>query len=107
SGKLRMLAVMSAERAPAFPDVPTLREQGLPDLEVETWYAAFAPAGTQAVSRLNADVNEVLKDPDIRKLLANQGMAAAGGPPERMAALLARELARWRNVVTKSGIKAD
>src|SRR5262245_9877580 len=50
SGKLRMLAVLSAARAPAFPDVPTLKEQGLPELEVDTWYAAFAPAGTPARS---------------------------------------------------------
>src|SRR5205814_541151 len=80
SGKLRMLAVMSAERASAFPDVPTLREQGLPDLEVETWYAVFAPAGvsSQIVSKLNNDANEALKDAEVRKLLANQGMNPAG-----------------------------
>jgi tripartite-type tricarboxylate transporter receptor subunit TctC len=109
SGKLRMLGVMSAERVAAFPDVPTFREQGLVDLEVETWYAAFAPAGvsTQIISKINADMNLVLKDPDIRKLLENQGMTAAGGPPERMATWLRRELARWSRVVSASGIKAD
>lgn len=109
SGKLRMLAVMSAQRAPAFPDVPTLREQGLAELEVETWYAAFAPAAVpaQIISRMNADMNLALKEPEIRRLLENQGMTAAGGPPERMAALLRRELARWNRVVAASGIKAD
>ena len=109
SGKLRMLAVMSAERAAAFPDVPTLKESGWGDLEVETWYAAFAPAGTSphVISRLNSEVNLILRDAGIRELLAKQGMAAGGGPPETMAALLGRELARWSRVVNASGIKAD
>src|SRR5204863_9563934 len=62
SGRLRMLAVLSAQRSPAFADVPTLKEQGLPDLEVETWYAMFAPAGTAGavVERVNAGVNQLL-----------------------------------------------
>ena len=109
SGKLRMLAVMSAQRAVAFPDVPTLKEAGLGDLEVETWYAAFAPAGTppHVISRLNSEINLLLQDAAIRDLLAKQGMSAAGGAPDRMAALLGRELARWSRVVNASGIKAD
>jgi tripartite-type tricarboxylate transporter receptor subunit TctC len=109
SGKLRMLAVMSAERAPAFPEVPTMREQGLAEIEVETWYAAFAPAAVSSriIARVNADMNAILKEPEIRRLLENQGMTPAGGPPERMAALLRRELERWNRVVTASGIKAD
>ncbi len=109
AGKLRALGVMSAERSQAFPDVPTLKEQGLPDLEVETWYGAFAPAGTPAglVSRLNADINQVLKDPGIRELLAKQGMIPIGGPPERMGDLVKSELARWTRVVKAAGIKAD
>jgi tripartite-type tricarboxylate transporter receptor subunit TctC len=109
SGKLRAIGVMSAERSPAFPEVPTLREQGLPDLEVETWYAAFAPAGTpaEAVGKVNADLNRVLKDPPIRDLLAKQGMTPAGGPPERLGGLVKSELARWTRVVKAAGIKAD
>ena len=109
SGKLRMLAVMSAQRAEAFPTVPTLREQGLSELEVETWYAAFAPANTplQTILRINGDVNALLKDPAIRDLLAKQGMTAAGGSPQDMAQLLARELTRWSRVVGAAKIKAD
>src|SRR6267142_4142127 len=63
SGKLRMLAVMSAQRSEAFPDVPTLKELGLPDLEVDTWYGVFAPAGTSkgVVAKLNAELNALLK----------------------------------------------
>ena len=109
SGKLRMLAVMSAQRAEAFPTVPTLREQGLSELEVETWYAAFAPAGTPrgAVLKWNSDINLLLREPGIRDLLAKQGMTAAGGSPQDMAQLLARELARWSRVGGAAKIKAD
>jgi tripartite-type tricarboxylate transporter receptor subunit TctC len=108
-GKLRMLAVMSAERSAAFPDVPTLKELGLPDLEVETWYGLFAPAGTPdaVVAKLNSELNALLREADVRELLAKQGMNPAGGPPERFAKLVNQELARWRRVVTAAGIKAD
>jgi tripartite-type tricarboxylate transporter receptor subunit TctC len=109
SGKLRMLAVMSAERAPAFPDVPTLHEQGMGDLEVETWYALFAPAGTPraAIQKVNSELNDLLKESAIADSLARQGMTPAGGPPERLADLVKRELARWNRVVSAAGIKAD
>jgi tripartite-type tricarboxylate transporter receptor subunit TctC len=109
SGKLRMLAVLSAERSPAFADVPTLKELGFPDLEVETWYGLFAPAGTPAeiVGMVNAEVNALLGQPDLRELLAKQGMIAAGGPPARLGDLVTRELARWSRVVAAAGIKAD
>ena len=109
SGQVRALGVMSAERSMAFAQVPTLKEQGLPELEVETWYGAFAPEGAPAtvVSKLNHDINELLKDGDIKNLLAKQGMTAVGGPPERLGELLKRELARWTRVVHAAGIKAD
>lgn len=109
SGKLRAVAVMSAERSQAFPEVPTLKEQDLPGLEVETWYGAFAPAGTPsaAVSKLNRELNALLQEGSIREFLAKQGMTAAGGPPERLGGLVKRELARWARVVNAAGIKAD
>ncbi|HEY6239681.1 MAG TPA: tripartite tricarboxylate transporter substrate binding protein [Burkholderiales bacterium] len=109
SGKLRMLAVMSAERSPAFPDVPTLKELGLPDLEVETWYGMFAPAGTPAaiVAKLNADLNALLQQADVVELLAKQGLVAAGGTPGRFGDFVRRDLARWSRVVASTGIKAD
>ncbi|HYL23372.1 MAG TPA: tripartite tricarboxylate transporter substrate binding protein [Burkholderiales bacterium] len=109
SGRLRMLAVMSGHRAVAFPDVPTLEEAGLPELEVETWYAMFAPAGTPAaiVARINRDVNELLKETDVREVLAKQGLEPAGGAPEALGARVKRELASWTRVVKAAGIKAD
>src|SRR3954449_12635665 len=109
NGRLRMLAVMSAKRAEAFPEVPTLEQAGAPDLEVETWYAMFAPAGTPAaiVTRVNRDVNELLKESDVRDVLARQGLDPAGGPPEVLGQRVQRELANWTRVVKAAGIKAD
>jgi tripartite-type tricarboxylate transporter receptor subunit TctC len=109
NGRLRMLAVMSGQRAEAFPDVPTLKEAGLPELEVETWYAMFAPAGTPAaiVARVNRDANELLKEADVREVLAKQGLEPAGGTPDALGARVKRELANWTRVVRAAGIKAD
>ena len=109
SGKLRALAIMSAERSSAYPDVPTMKEQGLSDLEVETWYGAFAPAGTpsQIVQKLNSDINAVLREAQIRGALEKQGMTPAGGTPQRLAELVRKELPRWNRVVSAAGIKAD
>jgi len=109
NGRLRMLAVMSGQRAEAFPDVPTLKEAGLPELEVETWYAMFAPAGTPAaiVARVNRDANELLKEADVREVLAKQGLEPAGGTPDALGARVKRELANWTRVVRAARIKAD
>jgi tripartite-type tricarboxylate transporter receptor subunit TctC len=109
SGKLRMLAVMSAERSSAFPEVPTMKELGMGELVVETWYGVFAPAGTPEpiVAKVNADFDALLKQPDVRALLAKQGMIAVGGSPERFGELVRKELARWSRVVKEAGIKAD
>ena len=105
--RLRMLAVLSAGRSPVFPSVPTLKEEGFPDLEVEVWYAMFVPAGTPdaIVARLNADVNAAL--PQVSEPLAAQGLSPVGGPPGKLAAFLKTELARWPKVVAAAGIKAD
>ena len=109
SGRLRVVAVMSPERSTAFPETPTFREQGFPNLEVETWYGTFAPAGTpgSAVARINSDINAVLQLPDIREVLANQGMVPRGGSPEQFGDMVRKELARWARVVQAAKIKAD
>jgi tripartite-type tricarboxylate transporter receptor subunit TctC len=109
SGRLRALAVMSAERSPAYPDVPTMKEAGLPDMEVETWYGAFAPAGTPSpiLQKVNGEINALLKDASIREALEKQGMTPAGGPPQRLRDLVKKELPRWSRVVNAAGIKAD
>jgi tripartite-type tricarboxylate transporter receptor subunit TctC len=109
SGRLRALAVMSLERSSAYPDVPTMKEQGLPDLEVETWYAAFAPANTpsQIIQKLNSDINAVLRDAQVREAIEKQGMSPVGGTPQRLAELVKNEIPRWTRVVAAAGIKAD
>jgi len=100
---------MSAERSSAYPDVPTMKEQGLPDLEVETWYGAFAPANTplQIVQKVNGDINAVLREAQIREAIEKQGMTPVGGTPQRLAELVRKELPRWNRVVSAAGIKAD
>jgi len=109
SGAIRMLAVMSAQRSSAFPDVPTMRELGLPAIEVDTWYGIFAPAGTppEIVGRWNTEVNALLRQPDVRESLEKQGLVPQGGPPERLTRLLQEDIARWLRVVRSAGIKAD
>jgi tripartite-type tricarboxylate transporter receptor subunit TctC len=109
ANNVRMLAVMSEQRSPAFPDVPTMKELGFADMIVETWYGAFAPAGTppEAIGKLNTEINTLLGEADIRDALGKQGMIPAGGPPERMGKLLESELQRWRRVVANAHIEAD
>jgi len=109
SGRLRMLAVMSAKRAEAFPDVPTLKEQGVADVEVETWYAMFAPAGTAEaiVSRVNKDMNDFLQERDVRGVLEKQGLNPGGCTPQALGERVQRELARWTRVVKAAHIEAD
>jgi tripartite-type tricarboxylate transporter receptor subunit TctC len=109
NGRLRMLAVMGAQRSATFPQVPTLTEQHLPNLEIDTWYGAFAPAATPpaTVAKINAELHALLQVPDIREQLTRQGMNATGGAPERLGNLVKSELARWARVVSAAQIKAD
>jgi tripartite-type tricarboxylate transporter receptor subunit TctC len=109
AGRLRALALMSAERSAAYPDVPTTKEQGLSELEVETWYGAFVPAGTPpgVVSKINAEIDTALKDPQVRGVLEKQAMTPVGGAPQRLGELVKKELPRWKRVVGAAGIKAD
>jgi len=109
AGQVKMVAVMTDERSPAFKDVPTMKELGYPNLVVYTWYGSFAPAGTPAayVNKLSAEIDSLLKEKDVRDVLAKQGMVPMGGPPSRMGNLLAEELTRWKRVVQRAGIKED
>jgi tripartite-type tricarboxylate transporter receptor subunit TctC len=109
AGKLRMLALMSEKRSVVFPDVPTMKALGLPNLVVETWYGLLAPAGTPAavIAKLNKDVNALLEEAAVRDLLARQGMNAVGGSPEEFGDMIRAELARWGRVVAAAKIKPD
>ncbi len=109
SGKLRMLAVMGRERAPNFPQVPTMIEQGHANMVVETWYGVLAPAGTPvaAVTKLNAEFGRLLALPEVKEAMQKQGIEPAGGPPARFDALLRNELKMWSQVVTRAKIVVD
>ncbi len=108
-GKLRMLAVMSDERSPAFPGVPTLKELGHPSLVVDTWYGVMAPAATpvEIVAKLNTELNALLRLPEVREALAKQGVVPAGGAPERLQQLVANDIARWTKLVASAQIKTE
>jgi tripartite-type tricarboxylate transporter receptor subunit TctC len=109
SGDIKILAVGSETRAHQAPDVPTLAELGVTGFDVDLWYAVLAPAGTpqDIVGRYNAAFNEILAEPNVRTLLDRQGLVAQGGPPERLAALIAKDRARWARVVKDAGISAE
>lgn len=109
AGRLRAIAVTSAKRAAELPGVPTFAESGYPGFEASTWYGLLAPAGTPVpvVAKLNAEVNRVLETPEVRGRLAAEGGEVLGGTPERFAAFLRSEHAKWGRVVRESGAKAD
>jgi tripartite-type tricarboxylate transporter receptor subunit TctC len=108
-GRARVLAVMSPERSPVFPAVPTLAQEGYPNVQASNWYALLVPAGTSAavVERLNADVNALLGDAAIRDALVKQGFNPAGGAPKRLSDQLRDEQQRWQRIVERAKIRAD
>jgi len=109
SKRLRALAVTSSARTPAAPDLPTVAEAGVPGYEYTGWYGMLAPAGLPAslVSRLNADMNKVLAAAELRERFAVDGAEPVGGSPERFAAHLRTEIAKWAKVVAHAGIRPE
>ena len=109
AGKLKMLAVMSKERAALAPNVQTFKEQGYPKLQVDVWYALLAPKGTSvsAAQQLNDQINQILKSAEVSSQLANHGIDVAGGSSVQLAYLLKSEMSRWSQVVKSAHIKAD
>ena len=109
SGRLCGLAVTSAKRTPAAPEFPTVAESGLPGYEAVSWYGVLAPAGTprDIVTRLNTEVVRALKLPEVRQLMLAQGAEPVSESPEQFAALIKSDIAKWGDVVRKSGAKAD
>jgi tripartite-type tricarboxylate transporter receptor subunit TctC len=108
SGRARALAVLSDERSPLLPDVPTLVEAGLPGLDVQTWIGILAPAGTPAsvVDRLNAMLEVALRSPDVRAWLDKQGLELVGGPPAAFDREIRADLDKWDKVARRLGIRA-
>jgi len=109
TGKLKALAVSTVKRSAAFPDVPTVQEAGVADFEVDSWYAMFVPARTPKpiIDKLNAALNAVLKEPEIKDKLLAQGSEGVGGPPEALAQAVATELPKWAKLARDAQIKAE
>ena len=117
AGKLRAIAVTSAQRSPALPDLPTIAESGLPGFEATSWFGVLAPAGTPPaiINRLNAEINKWLQSPDGKEKLLAQGAlieprgesVTAGGSPEQFAAFIRSETDKWAKVIKASGARVD
>ena len=108
-GRVKAIAVTTAKRLAAFPDLPTVAEVGVPGYEVSTWFALFGPAGTPepVVQRLSREFAAALADHDIRDKLVAQGFTLNGGSPQDLGALVRSELVKWARVVKESGAKAE
>jgi tripartite-type tricarboxylate transporter receptor subunit TctC len=109
SGQLRAIAVTSAERSPAFPQIPTVAEAGVPGYAAESWYGLFAPAGTptDVIDRLNRSAASAVQSAAFRKLGVNEGLVTVALPPEALDRFVRGEEERWRRVIRDAGIKAE
>lgn len=109
SGRLRALAVSSTARIGVLPDVPTVAESGYPGFDADQWYGLVAPAGTpsETVSRLNAIINRALLLPDVAQQLSTEGAVAVPTTPAAFGELIAKEIPRWREVVSAGNVKPD
>ena len=109
AGQLRALAVTSAERSPAFPQLPTVAEAGVPGYAAEAWYGLYAPAKTppEIIDRLNKSVAKAVRSEAFKKLSVNEGLVMVAGPPAQLDSYFRGEEARWRQVIKDAGIKAE
>nr|WP_309681061.1 tripartite tricarboxylate transporter substrate binding protein [Polaromonas sp.] len=108
-GKLRAIGIAGEKRSRLLPDLPTLAEQGVANVNMSQWYAMFAPAKTPkaVIDRLNREMNSVLADKAVQKRIEDQGAEVETGTPEQLKALVQKEVAHWKSVVAKAQIKAE
>jgi tripartite-type tricarboxylate transporter receptor subunit TctC len=109
AGKLRALGMSGVKRSPAFPDIPTIAESGVPKYEYDTWYGIFGPASLPRtmVAWLNQTLNRVLVEPDLRKRLADSGLEVETSTPEQMQKTVVEDMARWGKVIREANIRID
>ncbi len=109
SGKLRAMAVTSAKRSAAAPEIPTFAESGVPGYEHEPWNGLFAAAKTPKpiITQLNAEVVRILQTADVKKIFANEGADAVGNSSEEFAKVVKTEFEKWAKVIKTAGIKID
>jgi tripartite-type tricarboxylate transporter receptor subunit TctC len=108
SGRVRALAVSGPARAPSLPQVPTFAEQGVAALTESTWFGVFVPKGTPKpiIAALNRDLEQVLAEPAMQERAAQLGFRLVGGPPDKLAALLGTDIAKWAEVAKTAGLVA-
>jgi tripartite-type tricarboxylate transporter receptor subunit TctC len=108
-GQLHALAVTSAERSSAFPNLPTVAEAGVPGYDAEAWYGLFAPAKTppEIIERLNKAAANAVRAEAFRKLSVNEGLVLTASPPSALDSYFREEEQRWRKVIRDAGIKAE
>ena len=109
AGKLRVIAITTGRRSPAIPDVPTIAESGVPGYDATLWYGILAPAKTPEalVKRMNAELATTLKNADVVEKLSTQAVEPHHTTPEKFAALIRSEVAKWSKVITAAGVKTD
>jgi len=109
AGRVRALGVTSLKRSPAIPELPTISEAGVPGFEVTTWSGVIVPAGVPSaiVARLNAEINKALASTRVKELLAGNGYELVGGTPEQFTEFVRKEIAKWADVVKRTGAKVD
>jgi tripartite-type tricarboxylate transporter receptor subunit TctC len=109
AGKMRILAVTTPKRASGAPDIPTLAESGFPGFDTSLWFGLLAPAATpkDIVAKVHDDVIQVLKLPDVKARIAEQGADIVGDTPAEFAAFIASESAKYAKIIKQAGVKLD
>lgn len=109
SGKMRALAVTTPKRIPGAPNIPTVMEAGWPDYEVVLWHGLIGPKGIPRpiVDRLNKQANAIIQDKEVANILAQEGVAPAGGTPEQFIKTIASDIQRWAKVVKQANVKLE
>lgn len=108
-GKLKALAVTTAQRSPQAPEIPTVAEAGVPGYEQTAWFGVLAPAGTprDIVNRYNAEIVKLLNSPEVRERFGKQGVEVRTSTPEQFSAFLRSEVDRWGKLIREAGIKSE
>ncbi|MGE0039431.1 MAG: tripartite tricarboxylate transporter substrate binding protein, partial [Xanthobacteraceae bacterium] len=106
SGKMRVLAVTTAQRLPYLPDVPTIAELGFPAYEISSWQGMFAPAGTpkEVIGKINGEVVQMLNAPEVRARISREGADPVGSTPEQFAERVKSEIEKWSKVAKAAGL---